>query len=852
MLDAVIRQRWNAIEPILDGALELGPDRWADYLDSACHGDLELRAAVERLLAAYPRLQDSLTGATSSAFDAVRRRTAPGVSPNTRIGPYRIVGEAGRGGMGIVYLAERADDQYRRRVALKLLGAAGADPHLVRRFLDERQILASLDHPHIAKLLDGGVTGDGLPWFALEYVEGVPIDQYCDRRSLTIPSRLALFLAVCEAVEYAHRNLVVHRDLKPSNILVTADGTGKLLDFGIAKLLDPGLATDATLTAQGGRILTPEYASPEQVRGDPVSVTTDVYSLGVLLYRLLAGRRPYHGAGRLPHEVERAVLEEEPERPSAAVDRHDERVARERGITPDRLRRRLRGDLDMIVLTALRKEPHRRYPTVDRLAADIRAHLGGQPVSAQPDRRSYRAGKFVRRHVAGIGVAGAAALLLLAFGATVAVQSSRTARERVRAERVSAFVTDLLRSPDPYHGHGATTTVREVLDSAVPRINGELRDQPEVRADLLGVIGRSYYGLGLYEQATRALDTAVVLRQGMHESGRALAENEALLAQAMHEGSDTTEAADSVARAAIRTARQSLRPDDPALAPILTSAAHVINELGRPAQAESLNIEAITILRGQPHVDRLLLSQALGDLGEHRRWAREDLVSAETLFAQALALGRDTLGADRVEVGDLEARLGEVLGREGKPEAERYLREGIAIKQRVLGPAHPDVLQNLEDLAYVMQHRGDYAPAESLLTLVVAGSKQAHPGGDRVTAEALASIGHVALMRADTARALALDREALDLYQRDTPPSEQYTYAGLFQDIADIDMSQGRFQEAERLLLTALDAARRHFGDASSYTGYCWRSLARLYQRWGKPERAREYQRLAQSAPSSH
>jgi len=846
MLDPVTRARWNAIEPVLDRALELGPDSWADYLDSACQGDVELRSAVERLLGVYPFLRDPLTGPTGSAFEALL-----GGASGSLIGPYRLMGEAGRGGMCIVYVAERADDQYRRRVALKLLGRGVADPHLIRRFRDERQILASLDHPNIAKLLDGGVTADGLPWFALEYIEGEPIDRYADRLGLTIERRLALFVAVCEAVQYAHRNLVVHRDLKPSNILVTTEGTVKLLDFGIAKLLDPAHGADATLTADGGRALTPEYASPEQVRGDPVGVTSDVYSLGVLLYHLLTGQRPYQGAGRAAHLVERAVLEEQPEPPSHSITSDRDDAARARGTTAERLRRRLRGDLDMIVLTALRKEPERRYVTVDSLAADVRAHLAGRPVSAQPDRWSYRAGKFARRHMAGIAVAAAAAAVLVASGVIVAAQSSRAAREGTRAERVSAFVADLLRSPDPLRGRGGAITVREVLDSAVVRIDGELRDEPVVRADLLGVIGRSYQGLGLYDQADRVLGTAVVLRERVHDSGRALAEDEAALAAALNESAaDSTDVGDSVAEVAVRTARQGLRPDDPALARILTTTAHVIDDDGHPARAESLLVESVGILRRQPHVDRLALSEALRVLGGHR-WGREELASAETLYAQALTLRRDTLGAGHPDVGDLDARMGDVLAQEGKPDAERYLRDGIAIKQRTLGVAHPDVLENLWDLAHLLGKRGEYPQAESLMTLVVDGSRRTGPSGERITAEGISGLAQLALLKGDTARALAGFKEALRIYERITPPSRQYAYGGLLADLAGIDIAQGRFAEAEPLVSRSLDAARRQFGDTNSITRSFAKELAELYERWGKPDRAREYRRLADSTPAS-
>ncbi len=411
-------------------------------------------------------------------------------------------------------------------------------------------------------------------------------------------------------------------------------------------------------------------------------------------------------------------------------------------------------------------------------------------------------------------------------------------------------MTDLLRSPDPLRGRGGSVTVREVLDSAVKRIDNELKQEPAVRADLLGVIGRSYDALGQYDAAARVLKTAVALRQRVHDTGRALAEDEAELAVDLHASGHDTTAGDSVARLAIRTAREQLRPDDPALADILTLTAHVIDEKGHPAQAESLFVEAISILRRQPRVDRLALSDALRSLGEHY-WGRQEMASAETLYAQALALRRDTLPPGHPDIGDLDARLGDVLAKEGKPEAERYLRDGIAIKQRTLGPTHPSALENLDDLAHLLAKRGDYAAAESLLTIEVKGSSRAGPDGERLAAEALGGLAHIALLQGDTARALAGFEEQLRLYQRITPPNETFSYGGLLADMGDIYASQRRFGEAEPLILKALAGARGQFGDTNSITRSFAKEAADMYDRWGKPDQAREYRLLAGSTPAS-
>jgi non-specific serine/threonine protein kinase/serine/threonine-protein kinase len=380
-----------------------------------------------------------------------------GELPATRVGPYRLIRELGRGGMGTVYLAVRSDDAFQKRVAVKILKRGMDTEAIVRRFRNERQILASLEHPHIAGLLDGGTTPDGLPYFAMEYVEGQPIDEYADAQHLDTTGRLRLFRKVCAAVQYAHQNLIIHRDLKPANVLVTADGTPKLLDFGIAKLLNPELG-GATLapTVAGFNLMTPEYASPEQVRGEAVTTATDVYSLGVLLYELLTGRRPYRLNSRSPEEIARVVCNSTPVRPSTAVTRvadfagsdavtgepavtlaeiHFTGTGRQRAVDPERLSRRLAGDLDNIVLKALSKEPGRRYLSVDQFSEDVRRHLQGLPVIARKDTLGYRTAKFVRRNRA--AVAGAAAVFLALVGGIVGTTwQARVARaERARAEQ---------------------------------------------------------------------------------------------------------------------------------------------------------------------------------------------------------------------------------------------------------------------------------------------------------------------------------------------------------------------------------------------------------------------------------
>ena len=443
-------EHWQRINDLFHATLDHDPAHRSGFLAEVCGGDEPLRAKVEALLNSHQLEEGFLEGSVFSDATQLLVEDEATTLIGQRIGLYKITGEIGRGGMGAVYLAERDDAQYEKHVAIKLV-KRGMDTSLVlSRFRNERQILASFDHPNIARLLDGGSTADGLPYFVMEYVIGEPIDEYCDRHRLAIRERLELFRAVCAAVTYAHQHLVIHRDIKPSNILVTEDGVPKLLDFGIAKILNPETDQAMAPTAVGMRLMTPEYASPEQVRGGPVTTVSDVYSLGVLLYELLSGHAPYRFKSLLPQDIAQIIEEKEPEKPSVIVNRSEEvttggrrtitplSVSATREGRPEKLRRRLTGDLDNIVLMAMRKNPLRRYFSVGQFAEDIRRHLDGLPVIARQDTLSYRSGKFIRRHKVGV-TAAAVVVLTLVAGIVATTWEAHVARaERARAVAASA------------------------------------------------------------------------------------------------------------------------------------------------------------------------------------------------------------------------------------------------------------------------------------------------------------------------------------------------------------------------------------------------------------------------------
>ncbi|HEY4842105.1 MAG TPA: protein kinase [Terriglobales bacterium] len=540
-------ERWQEIKVVLDGALEIERNDRAAFLDRACAHDASLRHEVEVLLAADEQIGTAfLNGPGNFELTTVESPIGNATKPTDlwigrRIGPYKIVERIGVGGFGEVYRAFRADDQYRKEVALKVVRGGQDSGFVFSRFKNERQILANLDHPNIARLHDGGTAEDGVPYFVMELIDGQPLDQYCNRRQLSVTERLSLFLQVCSAVQYAHQRLIIHRDIKPSNILVTSDGTPKLLDFGIAKLLDPEISTEGpepTLTVF--RALTPGYASPEQVKGDPITTASDVYSLGVVLYELLTGEHPYRQLGTTPQQIALAVCEVEPEKPSTVVRRmetnRDSRgsssVPESFGSSAEKLRKRLRGDLDNIVLMALRKEPQRRYASAEQFAEDIRRHLGSLPVVARTDTFGYRTSKFITRHKAGVTATIIVAGTVLA-GLAVTLHEGRIARaQQIRAERrfddvrrlANSLIFEIHDSIETMPGATPTRKLLleralEYLDSLAKESSGDVSLQRELAAAYLriGLLQGSTLdaSLGQPHDALASVKKAVAIREAV-------------------------------------------------------------------------------------------------------------------------------------------------------------------------------------------------------------------------------------------------------------------------------------------------------------------------------------------------
>ncbi|MGD2070791.1 MAG: serine/threonine-protein kinase [Gemmatimonadota bacterium] len=829
------------IQRLFEGALELEPSERADFLSESCAGDTELRARVEALLAADE-------GADTYFAELARRAGLPGAEPpaqvvDERIGPYRIVREIGRGGMGVVYLARRDDGQFEQSVALKLIRRGMDGDTARRRFLRERQILARLQHPGIARIHDGGVTDGGLPWFAMEYVDGMPIDRFCDERRLGVDARLELFREVGRAVQHAHGSLVVHRDLKPSNILVSNDGAVKLLDFGIATLLDDSTSADITQTA--ARVLTPAWSAPEQVRGAPVTTATDVYALGLVLYELLSGRRAHGPTDGSPGSLHREIVERVPDRPSAALADTPEasgvspaNVAEARGTHPARLRRRLAGDLDTICLTALRKEPERRYASAEALVQDIDRHLDGLPILARRDSVNYRLTKFVGRHRVGVAAA-ALVVAALATGMVAALwQADAAARERDAAEAVTAFMIDLFQTADPSVSGGDEVTARELLDRGAERIERRLVDQPDVQARMLTTVGQVYLQLGLHEPARPLLERALELQRERAGGGADLATTALLLGKALSDAGEA-DAARARLEEALRIRRARYGEEHPAVAESMFELASVLHMTADRARGDTLFERWMAMQDVLPTAPSTAQADRLLQTGQYLR-GKQRMPDAERYMREALAMSRSLHGDEHPSVvGSLVALGGLLTNTQRLDEATRTYEEALRLNRGLYPDGHAGRITVLLGLSSIARRQERPAEADSLLGEALDLASQVLDPGDFQVAALRFNRGQVrhTLRRFEDAHSDFA--RAASIWATQLGPDHPYVMharAGQAHALRD----HGRFQEAEALYLAAEAGYRAAYGDEHALVGSTLLNRGRLYRLSGEPARAVE------------
>jgi serine/threonine-protein kinase len=772
--------RWKRVEEILDELLDLPPERRRARLDERAAGDASLRAEVLGLLEEGEKAGGLLDRSLETSFGGVLA-PEPRTAQRRNIGPYRIVRELGRGGMGEVLLAERADGQFEHRVALKVVRAGLDRREIVERFRHERQILARLRHPNIASLYDGGADEDGAPFFAMEYVEGRRITEYADEERLDVGARIRLFESVCAAVSHAHGNLVIHRDLKPSNVLVTADGMVKLLDFGIAKIVDPE-GEDATQTTRG--FLTPAYASPEHVRGLPTTTATDVYSLGVLLYELLTGRHP-HGETSRSAEMVRAILEEDPPEASAVVRRETrdataEEIARRRSSAPAELRRRLRGDLDNVLGRALRRDPAERYRSVEEFRADLERWRNSLPVSARPATARYRLRKFVQRNRVGVSVGATVALGLIVFAASMGVLYSRSeanlaraiaaeataSQEAETAKQVADFLMDLFRVSNPDGSSWERLTAREILERGADRIRAELADQPAVRAQVLGTLGDVYTGLGRYAEAKPLHEENLrIKREVLGERGTAYAvalNNYGVLLDRTGDYAGALRAHEEAL--AIREA--TFGPEHPDVAQSLTALGVVHSNLGDLESSRRDQERALAIKRATLGPDHELVASSTFNLGVlHMK--RRDHAAARPLFEEAHRIWQATLGENHMRTISALGAIAGAMDLAGDAAGARDLqRRVVALLEGALGPSHPEVGVAVLNLATLEAKLGDAARAEALAERALRAWEESYGPDHPQVARALGNLADRRAEAGDPADARRLALRALAIVEK--------------------------------------------------------------------------------------
>jgi eukaryotic-like serine/threonine-protein kinase len=798
---------WPKLSKLLDEWLDVPTDSRSSWLSNLGSEHSDVLPALRQLLAGRANVDDDFLTALPK-FD----ESPLALSRGQRLGPYRILSAIALGGMGIVYRAERADGKFEQRVAIKVVSGGLNTPAFVERFRQEYRILASLEHPNIARLLDAGGTEDGLPYFVMEYVEGQPIDRFCAERNLSVPERLRLILQVCDAVQLAHQKLVVHRDLKPNNILVTEQGIPKLLDFGIAKVLTEIPGNEATLMA-----MTPGYASPEQIRGELIGTATDVYSLGCVLYKLLTSVARHQLQGKSPAESVRTICEEEPPKPSS-------------------LNRELGRDEDYILQMAMCKDAQRRYRSVEQFAADIGHYLCDEPVMARHRSAGYRLQKYVRHRI-GVAVSAGLVVLLAGFAAVQAAQLRRITHERNRADRVTEFMSGMFKISDPSEARGNGITAREILDRASKDIDTGLAKDPELQAQMMSVMGQVYGNLGLYVRAqpllTRALD---IRRRVLGPSHPQTLNSMDDLALNLNRQGHFSEA-EKVLRDTLDLRRRLLGGDQPDTLKTMSNLAITVTVQSRYAEAERLHSETLDLERrvlGPDHPETLRsMTNLANTLSREGRYPAAEKLQTETLQKQ-----RRVLGPNHPETLVSIARLANILSHEGRySEAEKLQQETLDIQRRVLGPGHPATLVTMTDLGVSLLQQSRYAEAEKLQTEALDIQRRVlgpeHPN----TLRSMNILSSTFDSEGRFAEAEKLLRAALDIQRRVLGPEHQETL-GTAGNLARTLLHEGHNTDAEKLERETLDIRRRVLGPNHPDTAESVYNLAIVKERGGKRDEA--------------
>ena len=848
--------RWERIQEVFHAAVDLPPAERRSYVESAAGDDRELIAEVLAALDEDERGSSLLDGGVGQLAAPLLDGARTAIE---QIGPYRLVRVLGEGGMGTVFLAERLD--LGTKAAIKILRDAWLSLSRRRRFAAEQRTLAALNHPGIARLFDAGVLNDGTPWIVMEYVDGVPITDYCKATQIPRDGRLKLFRAVCDAVQYAHRHLIIHRDLKPSNILVTADGTVKLLDFGIAKQLAE-TDSDIEVTRTGMRPMTPAYAAPEQLRGEPIGVHTDVYSLGTLLYELLTGRRPFDISAQMSADAVAAMLDKEPALPSGA---------------------RKSTDLDVLVLTALRADPARRYASVEALIRDVEHFQNGEPLEARADAFGYRVAKFARRHWRPLTAAAATLAVVIGvvtfYTIRLAVARDTAVLQATRAERIQELLLGLFTGGDASAAPAEDLRVVTLIDRGVQEADA-LRGEPVVRAEMYATLGTIYRRLGDFAKADLLLTKALDERHRISGPGSA-DEADVFLRQALLRSDQAQfDEAEKLARQGLESL-QRLDPSSAAVAKAYTTLGEILIERGRYADAvqaldESIRLHSAlgvedadyaTTLRQQVNAyfymgkldvadetGRRTLQMTRRVSGDRHALVAEDLINlgaietergkytdSERYYREALAITESWFGKDHYQTASNLTQLGRSLVYQKRfDEAALILQRALAIQERVFGPDHPRVASAVNDLGNIAVQTGRLDDAEAAFTRMGNIYRKTYGTKHFLIATATSNLGGVFVARKDYTRAEALYRQAVAMYSETQSPEHLNT------GIARIKLGrslvrQQRYAEAEAELLAGYGIVSRQTSPSVSWLKAAQEDLVALYDATNRPDEAAKY-----------
>ncbi|NGP88231.1 serine/threonine-protein kinase [Fodinibius halophilus] len=806
------QHQWKKVNKIVDTALDLDKKERATYIEERCKDDKELKQQVTQLLASIEKSgTENFLGTPETYLSDIAGELSPGDAPmassmiGQQVGNYSLHELIGHGGMGSVFKGERADEAYKKEVAVKILRRGMDTPSNIARFKRERNILANLDHSNIARLLDGGLTEEGLPYLVMEYVDGTPLLEYCNKHQLSVEKRLALFEQVCFAVQHAHQNAIIHRDLKPSNILVNTQGDVKVLDFGIAKLIEPDDEGASFQTRTGARMLTLGYAAPEQLASQTITTATDSYVLGILLYELLAGVHPFEMDEKSFVEIEEQIREQRPYSPSQRFSdlstNNQQQIAEKRKTSPATLVKTLKGDLDAIVMKALRKEPNSRYSSAEQLLEDLNRQKTNLPIIAREDTFRYNASKFIKRHKTGLSVAAGFVLLLIGFTAfytwQIAQERNKAQLEARKSQEVSTFLTDMFRASDPTFNPKDTVTAATFLKRGQERVE-QLDGQPEVQAELLRVIGRAHIHIGNYDKAKKPLYRSLSIRKRIFQNPHS------------------------------------------EIASSLREAGYLQRKIGNFAEAESLSREALDIqlaTLGPDHKNTVKtqsqLAFVLSRQGKYK--------AADSLYAETLPKQRKLLSTYHPNIGTTLSDWALTLRQLGKfQKADTLKQQALEVWEQNYGRIHPQILQGLNDLAVVKEKMGNFAAADSLYQEALEINDKLYDKATPSTAQLLNNIGTTNIKAGRYEDAEPYLKKALDMRKellRPNHPSMAESYINLGRLYVD----QNKFAKAQPLIQKALKIDTEQHGKNHPYVAGDLRNLGFIAKQRGQYELAERH-----------